>query len=276
MITAEERQEQNAKRRKLDIGTNNNGSTTRPSSSLALDTPPRPAQYFAAKADSIGLGAIPTSESVENMPAATSAFAGSNHDIVANRRAIRMANMSAAEVLKAELAGGLAPVKQASSISKPIPTILNVSSTDSSMTLELQTDPGDIAGFGNLSTDSVNKVDDIIADGGVALSSQDSESVDVGTKRKLGEGVEDEDDVVDETLPDEDEAPGTEATVVKLDEKVLDKDEVRCVSDCSPACYLSSPGHRLWEPGYQKRYYESKFNVEYSDEEFRRSSVTYL
>ena len=50
---------------------------------------------------------------MQNAPKAIQAWGGSNRDVVANRRAIRMANMSAAEVLKAELAG-LSPVKPTS------------------------------------------------------------------------------------------------------------------------------------------------------------------
>lgn len=62
------------------------------------------------------------------------ALSGSNHDVVANRSAIRMANMSAAEVLKAELAG-LKPLKpkassgpavSAPNIPPPVPTTLPV------------------------------------------------------------------------------------------------------------------------------------------------------
>ncbi len=72
--------------------------------------PKRPTYDFAATADSIGLGAKPTAESRANLDTAAQALAGSNRDVVANRRAIRLANMSAAEMLKAELAG-LSPVK---------------------------------------------------------------------------------------------------------------------------------------------------------------------
>lgn len=85
--------------------------------------PKRPTYDFAAKADSIGLGAKPTAESLANLTTAAQALAGSNRDVVANRRAIRLANMSAAEVLKAELAG-LSPVKPSSSSpSKPAPLL---------------------------------------------------------------------------------------------------------------------------------------------------------
>jgi 5'-3' exoribonuclease 2 len=67
--------------------------------------PPRP--NFPATADSIGLGVAPTPESVKQTPTAVQALAGSNRDVVANRAAIRMANMSAAEMLKAEMAGAI-------------------------------------------------------------------------------------------------------------------------------------------------------------------------
>jgi len=70
---------------------------------LHASLPPRP--DFAARADSIGLGGPKTVDAAQNATAATLALGGSNRDIVANRRAIRMANMSAAEVLKAELGG---------------------------------------------------------------------------------------------------------------------------------------------------------------------------
>lgn len=55
---------------------------------------------------------------MSNAPAAAQALAGSNRDVVANRAAIRLANMSAAEVLKAELAG-LVPVKSSASSVSP-------------------------------------------------------------------------------------------------------------------------------------------------------------
>jgi 5'-3' exoribonuclease 2 len=62
------------------------------------------------KADSIGMGGIKDTDAVNNAGAAAWALGGSNRDVVANRAAIRMANLSAAETLKAELAS-LMPVK---------------------------------------------------------------------------------------------------------------------------------------------------------------------
>ncbi len=71
--------------------------------------PPRPNfNQFETAADAMGLRAPSvTGESVTS--SAVIGASGSNHDWVANRRAIRMANMSAAEMLKAEM--GLMPVK---------------------------------------------------------------------------------------------------------------------------------------------------------------------
>lgn len=97
-----------------------------PSAALGLfgntATPSRGAQNnFSAKADSIGLGGPKTEETERHAPTAAQALAGSNHDVVANRHVIRMANMSAAEVLKAELAG-LVPVKKSASSIQSTPT----------------------------------------------------------------------------------------------------------------------------------------------------------
>jgi 5'-3' exoribonuclease 2 len=71
------------------------------------------------KADSIGMGGIKDTDAVNNAGAAAWALGGSNHDVVANRAAIRMANLSAAETLKAELAS-LMPVKSRAQPPKPI------------------------------------------------------------------------------------------------------------------------------------------------------------
>ena len=85
---------------------------------LHASLPPRP--DFAARADSMGLGGPKTVDAAQNATAATLAFAGSNRDIVANRRAIRMANMSAAEVLKAELGGLQSPTPSSTVVDSPV------------------------------------------------------------------------------------------------------------------------------------------------------------
>jgi 5'-3' exoribonuclease 2 len=91
-----------------------------PSLNLTADlNAPRRLGDFAAKADSIGMGGIKDADAVSNAGAAAWALGGSNRDVVANRAAIRMANLSAAETLKAELAS-LMPVKSRSHPQKPI------------------------------------------------------------------------------------------------------------------------------------------------------------
>ncbi|KAJ3743348.1 exoribonuclease 2 [Lentinula detonsa] len=295
----EERQEANAKRRKLEEENSKNGFTAGYSTSLALTAstssltnnttvahpslPPRP--DFAARADSIGLGAKPSAESIQNVPAATQALAGSNHDVVANRRAIRMANMSAAEVLKAELAG-LIPVKQSGSKvdSKPVilpsdsePMVISNSPTtpsvDITMTVEHE---DDVPGFGTQSIpdESITNTSSIPIDSDMPISEKndgssengttvdaddaEAESTLAGTKRKrddlntdeIGESVVVEDD--DEPPADGPHSPSP-AFKVNPDGTVSQEDTVK-----------------LWEPGYRDRYYRQKFGVEPNDKEFKK------
>lgn len=120
LVTAEERAANNQrenKRRKVEASTGSGPSAalrlaevpSAPSLPSHPSLPPKP--DFAQKADALGLGVKPAAQETKNDDAAvTSALAGSNRDVVANRAAIRMANMNAAEMLKAEMAG-LMPVK---------------------------------------------------------------------------------------------------------------------------------------------------------------------
>ena len=98
----------------------NSGTGPSPSLNLTADlNAPRKLGDLAAKADSIGLGGVKDADAVSNAGAAAWALGGSNRDVVANRAAIRMANLSAAETLKAELAS-LMPVKSRAQPQKPI------------------------------------------------------------------------------------------------------------------------------------------------------------
>ena len=96
------------------------GTGPSPSLNLSADlNAPRKSNDFAAKADSIGMGGIKDADAVNNAGAAAWALGGSNRDVVANRAAIRMANLSAAETLKAEMAS-LMPVKSRAQPTRPI------------------------------------------------------------------------------------------------------------------------------------------------------------
>ncbi|KAG0702351.1 exoribonuclease 2 [Suillus ampliporus] len=254
-ISAEQRQDQEAKRRRIEkSGSGENDiQIATPSAKLgltasttSLSSLPQRADNFAAKADSIGLGAPRNAQSLEVAPVAAQALAGSNRDVVANRAAIRMANMSAAEMLKAELSG-LMPVKQSASAPKPEPVVPN---PPPKADAELM-DDGDIPGLGNAPS-ALEFVDD----GLVTWLSIDEPVTSVsGTKRKLEdiEG-EDADEVtgLDEESSEDNEDPSY-ALVIKADGSVEQPDNVR-----------------LYEPGYKKRYYQQKFGISESDDDFRR------
>ncbi|KAG7449399.1 uncharacterized protein BT62DRAFT_682247 [Guyanagaster necrorhizus] len=163
---------------------------------------------FAANADSIGLGGPRTTQSQLNLSAATQALAGSNRDVVANIRAIRMANMSAAEMLKAELSGKpdlSLPAKPPATADVPSATLdasrMRSPSSRPTATI-MQVDP-------SLSQDiSMESITDV--------PQTDDDSVVAGTKRKVEEGP----DADDDTLPDEEEEDPANDNISSLSFKV--------------------------------------------------------
>jgi 5'-3' exoribonuclease 2 len=184
----------------------------------------------------MGLGAPPTSESIQNMPVAVQALAGSNRDVVANRRAIRMANMSAGEVLKAELFG-LSPTKPDLSLPpKPSTPDINLLPTPTSaleatkMSVDAH-NPNEIPSVGpQFSSDTVgienNTIDEDFNTGEV--SDPDAiEAPSIGTKRKH----EDTDDGQDD-LPLEDDDVPTSSLAMKVnpDGTVEQEDIVKCAT----------------------------------------------
>lgn len=184
--------------------------------------PPRP--DFAASANALGFGAPVQSHN----PAAVAALGGSNHDVVANRAAIRMANMSAAETLKAELAG-LMPVKaspQKAVAAPPAPVSVPASapsvgddddeevpglgvyrSPETSQVVEEQT-PAiiDIA----MSVDELPDVSSMSR-----VSTQDVDNVLLGVKRSIDEVDNTGDDTMVELGDDEEDAPDDAVVVPK-------------------------------------------------------------
>ena len=242
---------------------------------------------FAAKADSIGLGGPKTNQTEQFAPRAAQALAGSNHDVVANRRAIRMANMSAAEVLKAELAG-LVPVKpSANSFSSPptpaIPTPQQETNGDIppaiAANMAVDDEDNEVPGLGT-GPNLAEPILDLNGDEGSATFDMPVDQASPhGTKRKH-DVVEAEDEEVDaeETIVEEDDEDDTDAAQatnyalkVNPDGTVEQEDTVRYViRSCIFHIIFIDLRCRLWESGYRERYYKQKFGVAYSDVETRK------
>jgi 5'-3' exoribonuclease 2 len=129
------------------------------------------------------------------------ALGGSNSDIVANRSAIRMANMTAAEALKAELAS-LKPLKPKANASKPAPTTMAPPPPLTTASTAIA-DDGGIPGLEVIeepvasgptdpeppltpTTDTINSPD-LSASASVAVDSSATSPSSIGVKRKLDE-----------------------------------------------------------------------------------------
>ena len=181
---------------------------------LHASLPPRP--DFTARADSIGLGGPKTVDAAHNATAATLALGGSNRDIVANRRAIRMANMSAAEVLKAELGGfqsGSSPTPSLTAADSPVvrdPTLPPTSEA---------AEEDEIPGLGGdsfmeppLEMEMETETETLNGTAEIELSAA-AENFLSGVKRKLEEAEESEGTPA---IPDEDEEPGKGPLALKV------------------------------------------------------------
>jgi 5'-3' exoribonuclease 2 len=240
IIIAEDRQDQNAKRRKLEA--NRDGASyvpvkassalrlasnpTPPSSTPAVPMrhalPPRPNfDSFESNANALGFGAVsPTT--MGNQAAAITGITGSAHDWVANRKAIRMANMSAAEMLKAEMMAATPMAKPRSTASPPVispiieslptpPVLLNeaISSPTTPSAQDIK---------------AVTETSASVAVESVSMTTQETEPTSPqGAKRKHEELEKDDekaedgaDDTftVDPDLDDDEDAPGDTAEVV--------------------------------------------------------------
>jgi 5'-3' exoribonuclease 2 len=189
---AEERAKENAKfkRRRVDTTVTVTTTSSGPSAALQLTAPPTapglpahpslPAKPgvddFAQRANSLGLGANGDGSSAVSANV-LQALSGSNSDIVANRAAIRMANMAnmnAAEMLKAELAG-LRPVKATSRtvMSAPaepaaVPSAPDVSATGPVSALDESMGDDEVPGFGAASNvvETTSKTTVMVAEDG--------------------------------------------------------------------------------------------------------------
>ncbi|KAK8844107.1 5'-3' exoribonuclease 2 [Kwoniella newhampshirensis] len=235
--------------------------------------PTRPG--FDIKPKDEAVNANPVGSETDTMMRGIAAMSGSNLDIVKNRRAIRMANMSAAQALKAELEGGIGEeetetvtVERTEDEEKE-----ELTKEDAKAVLEAQ---AELAGVDEDVVPSALKTDedegaaavvtdetmeDDGADEGVEVSRPPSRK---SRKRKAGDVEDSNDEVNDEFEEDDDDEleapPNPEA------DQPVPKKKLKFNPDGTVEGYEDDV--KLWEPGYRARYYEKKFGVELSDTEF--------
>lgn len=218
---------------------------------------------------------------------AAKAMTGGNKSIVQNRMALRMANLSAAEMMKAQLAAG-------DDAAAAAPAAEEVDDPEMKQEQEAE-EAGRAEAARNADAAAKLKAELLASSEGDADATSPR-----GTKRSADVDAAEMQDAADadpENDEDEDEATvnaflessltAPEPAMVAglnireppplklMGNNVVEQDDtVKCVlafpSRCHRLVAYSPAHHRLWEPGYKERYYRSKFGVELSDVEFRK------
>ncbi|WWC91178.1 uncharacterized protein L201_006119 [Kwoniella dendrophila CBS 6074] len=200
----------------------------------------------------------------------------SNSDIVKNRRAIRMANLNAAEALKAELLGESSEDKEINTV-----TVENTEDEEKEQLpaeeakniLEKQ---GEDEGVDEEIIEPALKDDEDegeapIGDETIELDqneAQESPARPNKRKRDRGDGENDEENDDEDngsssssSSDDDDDAPPNPEA-----DQPIPKKKLKVNPDGTVDGYEDDV--KLWEPGYRERYYEKKFGVSLSDTEF--------
>ncbi|CAE6439706.1 hypothetical protein ACGC1H_000817 [Rhizoctonia solani] len=268
---AEERQEQNAKRRKVE----QQRVKEREQDAQLVEVTPAPTPNGPHGLPSRPSFDVFTGSSLPNNPT----FAGSNSDVVANRAALRLANLSAADAMRAELAGA-APLKPTSRATlteteptvpeapeAPAPDAATVDASTPEQMAEPQPEP-EVAAPESLEPEPSKNMDMTVdsepgnneaPDGAVdalitsAVNDAGADDGPRGVKRSA-EAMEKDDS---DTPADDEESGAKRALKVNPDGTVDQEDTVK-----------------LWEPGYKERYYRSKFGAELNDTELRKQITT--
>ncbi|KAL9935222.1 hypothetical protein V8E36_005570 [Tilletia maclaganii] len=256
---AEERQDANAKRRKAD-----EEARKRPRHSNGDDSFRHgDLKYVQGQPPAIGSA---TENSADRSAAVKAIGSGSVGEIIKNQAAIRKANLSAAETLKAELASGMGPItlkrKEPKKIPVPGKPVSNEAPTETfKVEQPVEQAKEDKAPEAEESVEAEPapfKMDE-------ELETEQAEKAPQGRKRTLDEAeaeVEDAADVngADDEDDDVDDQEKKDPIVSTLVTRKVNPDGTVDVEDTV----------KLWEPGYRERYYQQKFGVELNDVEFRR------
>nr|XP_019049627.1 5'-3' exoribonuclease 2 [Kwoniella bestiolae CBS 10118]OCF28557.1 5'-3' exoribonuclease 2 [Kwoniella bestiolae CBS 10118] len=269
----EERQEHHTKRRRIDDHrrqneAKGNGGAVQPAATarggpLHPSLPTRPQFDLVPKEEADKK----QSEAVKKAMSNTA----SNSDIVKNRRAIRMANLNAAEALKAELLGDDEPETV---------TVENTEDEEKEQlpleeAREVLEEQGEDEGVDEEIVQPAIVSDEDegeapIGDETIELDEGESPTRPNKRKRTKGDdedeeenGDEEDDDSSSSSSDDDDDddaPPNPEA------DQPVPKKKLKVNPDGTVEGYEDDV--KLWEPGYRERYYEKKFGVSLSDTEF--------
>ncbi|KAL4402054.1 5'-3' exoribonuclease 2 [Malassezia pachydermatis] len=203
---------------------------------------------------------------------------GDSMDVVKNRAQIRMANISAAETMRVELAAKKGTKRAAGALDTSRKRGKVEDSAlfpmDEEMPRDTATPSEDRAkalasaleGTANESDDMLKK--DVL--GKEALVKQEDESSEAAVKEEESPALKkEEDEEQDERgVKDDDDEDGDDDDD---DEEEETSPLTRKVNDDGTVEYEDTV--KLYEPGYRERYYRQKFGVELSDTAFRRAVV---
>lgn len=310
----EERQENNAKRRRIEDharqdrakAARDNGRPVPSEGTMQLNGQDYVAVTPAATARGGPLHpSLPQRPTFDTVPresvsgAVSAALHGSNDDIIRNRREIRMANMSAAQMLKAELEGAAPPTSEPEASLETVTVEKTEDEEKVQLSLEDAQDivekQGEAEGVneevavsavrlngeeGGTETlppadeempedaaedDAEDVAEDDVGDGETAVG-ESADGTEGLTKRqrrlnRKRKRQEEEEDEEDEDDDDDAEAPPDEEA-----NQPVSKKKLKVNPDGTVEGYVDDV--RLWEPGYRERYYQSKFGVELSDRTF--------
>lgn len=202
----------------------------------------------------------------------------SNSDIVKNRRAIRMANLNAAEALKAELLGDGDEDKEIATVTVENTEDEEKEQLTSEEAKDVMEKQGEDEGVDEEIVEPALKNDEDegeapIGDETIELDQNDIEESPARPNKRKRTKRDNEDD--DDENGDNDDGSSSSSSSDDDDadappnpeaDQPIPKKKLKVNPDGTVDGYEDDV--KLWEPGYRERYYEKKFGVSLSDNEF--------